>query len=246
MRVRPDAEATVVVLAGGDPLPHGLLADVAAAIDAATLTVAADGGLHHAQRAGRTVDVLVGDLDSVDLDALERARAGGTEVIVHPPDKDATDLALALELVLARVTGEGPVPVLVVGGHGGRTDHLVGNLLLLASDRNARLRITAWWGEETVHIVRGAVTLHGEPDATVSLLALNGPARGVTTTGLRFALEDATLDAGSPLGISNRLAAATATVTVRSGVLGVVQSPPEPRTGHRATPRTALGTEGGR
>lgn len=155
---RRPAWPDVVVLAGGDPLPASLLADVAEVIDNASLTVAADAGLHHAHRADREVDVLIGDLDSVDPEALEQARRAGTDVRSYPVDKDATDLALALDLVLERTAGAGagagagaragaerPV-VLVIGGHGGRTDHLVANLLLLAAERHAPLRIHAWWG----------------------------------------------------------------------------------------------------
>lgn len=216
----------VVVLAAGDPLPAAVLEAVAREIDAATLTVAADGGLAHAERAGRTVDVLVGDLDSVDAAMLERARAAGTEVVRHPVDKDATDLDLTLGLVTQRWTGTEPPRVLVVGGHGGRTDHLLGNLLLVASGRHAGLRITVWSGSETVTVVRDTALLARSAGAVVSLLAVNGPATGVTTRGLRFPLDGATLEPGSSLGISNELTGADAEVRVRSGVLLAIQSAP--------------------
>ena len=234
---RRPAWPNVVVLAGGDPLPASLLADVAEAIDHASLTVAADAGLHHAHRADREVDVLIGDLDSVDPEALEQARRAGTDVRSYPVDKDATDLALALDLVLERTAGAGAgagagarsgaerPDVLVIGGHGGRTDHLVANLLLLAAERHAPLRIHAWWGADMLHIVRDSVRLTGAVGSNVSLLALHGAAEGVRTTGLRFPLDDAVLAAGSSLGMSNRMSAPDATVAVRSGVLAVLQSP---------------------
>lgn len=225
----------VVVLAGGAPLPASLLHDVADAIDHATLTVAADAGLHHAQRADREVDVLIGDLDSVDAHALARARQADTDVRTHPVDKDATDLALALDLVLERValsSGHGErgerserPDVLVIGGHGGRIDHLIANLLLLAAARYAPLRLRAWWGVDVVHVVRDTVTLTGEDGGRVSLLALHGAVEGVSTTGLRFPLTDAVLEAGSSLGMSNALSGPLATVTVQRGVLAVLQCP---------------------
>ncbi len=218
------APADIVVLASGDPLPSALLPDVAAAIDAASLTIAADGGLHHADRAERSVDVLVGDLDSVDGDALARARATGCEVIAHPTDKDTTDLDLALMLALERWGAPTRATVLVVGGHGGRLDHLLGNLLVLSADRYAALEINGWLGTEVVHVVRGQTQLHRGSGRTVSLLAVSGPAVGVTTEGLRFPLTDATLAVGSSLGLSNTLLTASAQVTVRSGVLLAVQS----------------------
>jgi thiamine pyrophosphokinase len=224
-----EAPADLVVLVNGDPLPAALLPDLAAAIDAASATIAADGGLQHADRAGRPVDVVIGDLDSVDARALERARAAGTEVIEHPEDKDATDLDLALALALERWTAPDRPSVLVVGGHGGRLDHLLGNLLVLASDRYTGLAIRGWLGTDVIHVVRGTVELHQGSGATVSLLAVDGTASGVTTTGLRFPLHDATLEVGSSLGLSNTMVMDTATVTVRSGVVLTVQShPPDP------------------
>ena len=218
--------ADVVVLVNGAPMPASLLDDVADAIDAATLSVAADGGLSHADRAGRGVDVVIGDLDSVEPDMLERARASGSEVIAHPTDKDATDLDLALELVALRWDGTGPARVLVVGGHGGRTDHLLGNLLLIASERHRELRITMWSGVEVVTIVRDAAQLMRHSGTVVSLLAANGPATGVTTSGLRFPLDDATLEPGASIGLSNELTGERAEVHVRTGALIAIQSTP--------------------
>ena len=221
-----EATADVVVLANGEPIPTSLLDDVADAIGAATLSVAADGGLSHADRSGRGVDVVVGDLDSVDPVALERARAAGAEVIAHPVDKDATDLDLALELVAQRWDGATPARVLVIGGHGGRTDHLVGNLLLIASERHRGLRITMWSGVEVVTVVRETAHLPRHAGTVVSLLAVNGPATGVTTSGLRFPLDDATLEPGASLGLSNELTGERAEVRVRTGALIAIQSSP--------------------
>ena len=57
---------------------------------------------------------------------------------------------------------------------------------------------------------------------TVTLLAMHGPADGVTTDGLAFALEDARLEAGSSRGVSNRCTGA-ASVSVRRGALVAIQ-----------------------
>jgi thiamine pyrophosphokinase len=226
MTPRPHDAPDVVVLVSGDPLPVTLLPRLAGAIDAARLTVAADGGLAHAERAGRNVDVVVGDLDSVDPDALARARDAGCEIIAHPPDKDATDLDLALALVLERWEGPGRPTVLVAGGHGGRLDHLLGNVLVLAAERYAGARLHGWLGSDLVHVVRDEQLLDAAPGTVVSLLAVHGAATGVTTSGLRFSLVDETLDAGSSRGLSNEVLTAPARVTVSSGVLLVLLSPP--------------------
>ncbi|MGA0830118.1 MAG: thiamine diphosphokinase, partial [Nitriliruptoraceae bacterium] len=165
-------------------------------------------------------------VDSVDAGELAAAEAAGARVHRHPPDKDATDLALALDLVLARAVGAPGgrrVEVTVIGGHGGRADHLLGNALLLGSERYAPLRLRALWGGAVLRVVRDAQVLDGAPDGLVSLLALHGPARGVRTEGLRFALDGAELRPGSSLGLSNRMTGSTARVSLEAGVLLTVQ-----------------------
>lgn len=223
----------VVVLAAGEPMPPDSDDLVAAALDGAALTVAADGGVLHAHRLDRDVDVLVGDLDSVPDAALARARAAGTRVIAHPVDKDATDLELALALVVdAAGTTVGDDAVLrvpdephvwVVGGSGGRADHLVGHLLLLTAPQFAGLHLHARWGAAALDVVRSSTTVHGRAGDTVSLLAVHGPADGVTTEGLRFPLERARLAAGTSLGLSNRMLTDTATVHVTDGVVAMIR-----------------------
>lgn len=219
----PPEPDPVVVLADGEPLPRSREQALATAIDRAPLTVAADGGIARAHRLDRAVDVLIGDLDSVSAADLARARAHGTVVEEHPNDKDATDLELALLHVVDALDDGAPREVLVVGGHGGRSDHLVGSVLLLAAARFATLRLRAWWGDDTIDVVHDTLTLHAAAASTVSIVAMHGPAEGVTTSGLRFPLKGARLEPGSTLGISNRMDGGVATVTVARGTLAVIR-----------------------
>ena len=214
----------VLVLAGGDPVPLPLPRPLPP-ID---LVIAADGGYATAGLLGVEVDLLIGDLDSVTADALEAARAAGTRIEQHPVDKDRTDLALALDAVVAA----GPAEVVLVGGHGGRLDHLLANVGLLAAPAYAPLRLTALLGEAVVTVVSDHAILEGRAGELVSLLAMHGPAHGVSTSGLRFPLERATLPVGSSLGVSNRFTGPHATVTVTDGILVAVQPGSQAVTDH--------------
>ncbi len=214
----------VVMLVNGAPLASALLRAVAHALDSAALSIAVDGGLVHADRAGRTVDVVIGDLDSVEERALDRARSCGSEIIEYPKEKDATDLDLALQLVDERWTGPERPRVLLIGGHGGRTDHLLGNLLTLCAPRHERLDITVWAGDEVITVIRGSAVLQANDGRRVSLLAVHGPVTGITTSGLRYALTDATLASGSSRGISNEFLTHSAEIVVGGGVLLAIQS----------------------
>jgi len=202
---------TVVVFAGGDPPP----ASVLDGLPDAAYVIAADSGFDHAHRLGVKVDLLVGDLDSISPAGLGIAG----EIEQHPTDKNATDLAIALDAASRR----NPKAVIVVGGSGGRIDHFLANAALLTSPDYASLDLTWLPGDAVIHVVRNRIELSGSPGDVVSLLPYGGPARGVTTDGLRWPLTNAELAPGTSLGVSNQLIAARATVELIEGVLLTIQ-----------------------
>src|SRR4051794_33163270 len=168
----------VIVVAQGDDVP----ATVRDRLPADALVVAADSGVDLAHRLGLHVDVAVGDFDSVSAAGLERAAAEGARIERHPEAKDKTDLELALDEACALGAGD----VVVVGGAGGRLDHLLAGALLLASPRYEALCITAHLGAARMHVVRPSQprTVEGTAGALVTLLPVGGGARGVRTDGL--------------------------------------------------------------
>jgi thiamine pyrophosphokinase len=205
------SEEVVVVVSGGEPPDPR----AASAAPLGARVVAADKGLEHALSLGLDVTLAVGDFDSASPEAVAVAESAGVRIERHPEEKDATDLELALDAAAARE----PRRIVVLAGAGGRLDHELSTLLLLASDRYAPVEIDAFVGPTRVHIVRGTRTLAGTPGELVSLLAVGGAAVGVTTEGLEYPLRGETLEAGTSRGISNVFAADTAHVSVENGVL---------------------------
>jgi thiamine pyrophosphokinase len=208
----------VVVVAGGEP-PRS---DAALAIPLGAPVIAADGGLEHARRLGLEASTVIGDLDSIDAAAVSEAEARGARVVRHPQEKEATDLELALDAALALQ----PKRILVLAGDGGRLDHQLATLLLLTSPRYADVRIDAEIGTASVHVVRGERELVGRIGELVSLLALNGRARGVSTNGLAYPLAGETLEPGSSRGVSNVFASESAHLRVEEGVILAVRPSP--------------------
>jgi thiamine pyrophosphokinase len=202
---------TVVVFAGGDPPP----ASVLERLPKSAYVIAADSGFDHAHRLGVKVDLLVGDLDSISAAGLGLAG----EIQQHPTDKNATDLAIALDAAARKK----PSQVVVVGGSGGRIDHFLANAALLTASVYSELKLTWLPGDAAIHVVRDRLELLGSPGDVVSLLPYGGPARGVSTDGLRWPLTDATLAPGTSLGVSNQMIDTTATVELDDGVLLTVQ-----------------------
>jgi thiamine pyrophosphokinase len=204
----------VVVAGGGAPDPGA-----ARALPVGAPVVAADGGLDHALALGLDVTVAVGDFDSVSPEALAAVERSGTRIERHPAAKDATDLELALDVAI----GLRPARILVLAGVGERLDHLLSALLLIAAPRYAGVEVDARIGRSLTHVVRSERAFRGAPGELVSLLAVLGPAEGVRTEGLVYPLDGETLEPGSTRGVSNELAAGSASVTLERGVLLAVR-----------------------
>jgi thiamine pyrophosphokinase len=186
-----------------------------------SLLVAADGGARHADRFGVRLDAVIGDMDSIEDQALAALDDGGAQIIRHPAEKDETDLELALKWAVER----GATWLRVIGAVGGRLDQTLSNIYLLAlPDLNGvDARIVAS-REETLLARPGWTFIEGQQGDTVSLLPLNGTVFGVKTEGLHYPLRNEDLYFGPARGVSNVMTHDKAVVYVRSGILLVVHT----------------------
>jgi thiamine pyrophosphokinase len=194
------------------------------------LVIAADGGARHAATLGLVLDAWVGDGDSLDADGMAALRASGVPMLVASQDKDESDTELAVREAIAR----GADGVVIVGGLGGnRIDHALANIGLLAMtelldraasllDARSRITLVRAPAADGAPVLR---TLPGRVGDLVSLLPLGEGVGGITTTGLTYPLSDEPLPAGPARGLSNVRASGDASVTVRSGLLLIVESP---------------------
>ena len=212
-RLDPMTPTTAIVVAGGDEVDD----QVMARLPKDALVVAADSGATQAARLGLTVDVLVGDFDSLAADDVDRAERQGATVERHPPDKDKTDLKIAIDAAVAR----GAAEIVVVASTGGRVDHTIANVLVLASPAYAAVQVDALIGPARLHVVRGGRPrdIEGTPGELVTLMAMNGPAIGVTTEGLAYALDGDDLRPGTSRGVSNVFTEAIARIALGEGTL---------------------------
>ncbi len=201
---------------------NGVVSDLEAARAAlrpSDYHVAADGGLRYYRALGILPQVVVGDLDSVQPGDEAALKELGVRVERFPARKDETDLELALRLAVRAAPGEAARDILIFGALGGRWDMTLANLLLLAHPDFRQVRVRLLDGPQQVYLVQGETVIEGQPGDTVSLVALNGDALGVTTEGLEYPLAQGTLRFGSTLGISNVLVGTRATVSVESGLV---------------------------
>ena len=192
---------TCVIFCAGEF--HGLIGPVEG------VTIAADGGLGHMEQLGLIPDVILGDFDSLGY-VPQKAN-------VFPVEKDDTDAMLAvrkgLELGCSRFVLYGAL-------ERPRLDHTIANFqtLQFLADRGAQGFLV---GKDTVVTVikNGGIALPGLSEGIVSVFCMGSDARGVTIRGLQYPLENGTLRAGFPLGVSNHFVGNEATICVEDGSL---------------------------
>lgn len=187
--------------------------------------VAADLGARHALRWGWPVNLLVGDLDSLPPQEAQLIERAGARVLRVPAAKDETDTELALQHALAL----NPERIVLCGATGGRTDHLLANVLLLARPALASVDLRLVDHGETLCLLQAAgheavLDIEGRKGDLLSLLPLGGDAIGVTTRDLLYPLVAETLYEGHARGLSNVLTGPRARVSLQGGRLLVIQN----------------------
>ena len=173
--------------------------------------IAADGGLRHVRALGLVPDAILGDFDSLGY-VPDTAQ-------VFPVEKDDTDSMLAvrrgLELGCRRFLIYGAL-------EGPRLDHTVANLqtLQFLADHGAEGYLI---GNSTVTVVKnGAISFPAVSEGILSLFCLGPDAENVTIRGLQYELENGTLSAGFPLGVSNHFIGKASEISVKNGSLLVI------------------------
>ena len=136
---------------------------------------------------------MVGDMDSISDPAILDHYPG---TIRHPTDKDETDTEIGIRELRAR----GYQRILLIGGGGGRLDHLLAIRALFENP----------WGQDEWLTHRERVVRISEPTSfavpsgcTVSVFPLSTGASGMSSIGLKWPLAGLCWGPGE-FGVSNR------------------------------------------
>ena len=188
-----------------------------------SLYIAADGGYSSMRMASIVPDVILGDFDSCAL--TDEMKGLGAEIIVHPIEKDDTDLMLAIKLGFER----GCTDFIIVGCLGGaRFDHSIATLQALGYVVNNGGKAIAYGVGEDGEVMcaqavkDGSLTLPSREKGHVSVFSLSEKAEGVCIDGLKYSVAGAILTPFFPLGVSNSFIGREATVSVEKGTLIVI------------------------
>ena len=173
--------------------------------------ICADRGLQVAEALDLLGDVpvyLIGDYDS-GTPPTEAEQAAASGLVVLPTVKDMTDSEAAIDLAVSR----GYDVIHVLGGLGGRFDHSMGNLGMLAKYVEDP-RVKDLWFEDGQNRVfmktpgTFRVPARGPENRFdyFGLIAYSGAVEGLTITGAKYPLAGHTLTPDTTLGVSNEVA----------------------------------------
>lgn len=174
MRESPDVNTTIIVADGDFPvheIPLGYLKN-------AGRIICCDGGAENLIKAGFIPDAIVGDMDSLDISIAGRFH----DRIFRNADQETNDLTKAVSWCSDR----GYKDLVILGATGGREDHTIGNISLLAE---YALTLNVRMATDTgmlLPLMRSSV-VPSFPGQQVSIFSLN-PLNEITTHGLKYPL----------------------------------------------------------
>lgn len=183
--------------------------------------IAVDRGLLHCESIGIIPNVIVGDFDSyegVDLSLYEKQ---GVTIRRYQPEKDDTDTEIAIKHAI-----EMNSDMDILGGTGGRIDHLLANIhnLLIALEKGVTARLI---DEGNIIYLKNSSFEINEDECIgkyISFIPFAGVVKGIKLKGFKYLLDGYNLKPGASRCISNELVEAKGVVEFDEGCLIVVNS----------------------
>ncbi len=199
---------------------NGKISDLSAlrdAIQAADQIIAVDGGANYLFQLDLYPNLVIGDMDSISEDVIQRFSEHNVKTILQPVDKDATDLELAIDYAI----NKNPAVISIWGALGNRWDMSISNVLLLTPTKYRFIRIILEDEKQSAMLLQAGQPnrLKGVKGSKISLIPLCGDVTRVTTEGLKYPLASETLFFGRTRGVSNVFKETEAVVLFEEGIL---------------------------
>ena len=185
--------------------------------------IAADSGMNFLHRNGIVPDVIAGDFDSVEGESLAYFQGlNNVQVMKLNPIRDDTDT----EFVIREAIRRGATDITVLGATGTRLDHMLANVNLLGIGLEEGVSIQLADKYNRIRMIDTYMEIRKSEQFGdfVSVLPVRGDAKGVTLEGMKYPLKDADIACFSSLGVSNEIVEDVAKISVKQGVLLVIES----------------------
>ena len=177
--------------------------------------IAVDGGYDNLKRFNLSPNLLIGDFDSIE------STPDNIETIRFSSIKDESDL----ELAVAEAIRRGYVCFYIYGALGGRLDHTLASIAVLASaSMQGFTGYLVGENERITAITNKKIAFSKSESGNISVFPVGKEAAGVSIGGLKYPLDNAVLSCDSTLGLSNEFIGEDADIEVKDGTLVVVHT----------------------
>lgn len=193
--------------------------------------IAADSGLVMADKLGLTVDLLLGDYDSVDKKIFEKYNRN-TKTITCPCEKDYTDTHLALKKAIEKIkklqdTSKDSTEdeIAIIGATGTRYDHAFTNIFVLDESLEAGIRCAIYDKNNKIYLADKSFEIRKDKQFGDYLsFAPMTPEAGLSLSGVKYPLDRYTLRQGESICQSNEITEIIAKVEIFTGKLVVFET----------------------
>ena len=177
------------------------------------LVIAADAGLCYLEKQGIRADLVIGDFDT-----LKCIPEHPNTIVLSPQKNDTDTLAAVREGIKA-----GYSSFHIYCGTGGRIDHTLANLQVLAYLSANNMRGYLFDNGTIITAITNDRLCFGKiPCGYVSVFSCSTKAEGVTLCGLKYELNNAVLTNTFPVGVSNEFINRESSISVSDGTLFIV------------------------
>lgn len=175
--------------------------------------IGVDGGCALLAQLSIVPDAILGDFDSIGNLQQYRDMWPDAQIKTFPAEKDYTDAELAFEVMAEKDMDR----IMVIGGFGGRADHMISILHLILKASN-HVMIDEQNYLEKIEAPYKKVLHNKELNRTyISLIPTGDKLTGITLKGFKYPLTSAVIEFSQTLGISNELIDETGIIEVESG-----------------------------
>ncbi|XP_076437066.1 thiamine pyrophosphokinase 1-like [Babylonia areolata] len=217
--LQSDAEKNAALVVLNQPLEKNLLKQL---WGCSVFRAVTDGGIDRlmscveAEKDLYIPDVITGDFDSASKSALEYYAQKSVPKI-HTPDQDETDFTKCLRIAIEKTRSLPVKEYLVVGTFGGRLDQQFANFhtLFTAATLTDRPVYLISQGSLACLLPPGKTTIHadtGLEESWCGLIPIGCRCDHVTTSGLKWNLDDQPLGFGELISTSNAYSSQVVTV----------------------------------
>lgn len=175
--------------------------------------IAADAGYGYCKENNLIPDAVIGDFDS--FGSVPEA----DNVIKLSPVKDITDMHAAVELGIEKGFAE----FVLYGATGGRLDHTLANLQLIASLSQKGYKAEIADGDRIITaITNGKISFDASKKGYISVFSHTDKCEGVTVNGLKYCLDNETLTNSFALGVSNEFIGEESKIIIGNGTAIII------------------------